>query len=176
MGLIHGSPDSRARKGAFPRRSREWGYMHMKKLGWAALGAVAMMLASPVAAQDDPWPFDGGDYVEVTGIDISDGSELRYAQWLAGEWRANEDYFVSQGWNTRYEILTNEFPRKGEPDLYIVRYFPKFVDNAEGERRRQVMMARYKRTEQKLQEESAGRATYREVNGSMLLRRMEWKK
>ncbi len=101
---------------------------------------------------------------------------LKYAQWLAGEWRTNEDFFVSQGWNTRYELLTNEFPRKGEPDFYIVRYFPKFIDNAEGEKRRQVMMQRYKRTEQKLQEESAGRASYRTVEGSMLLRKMEWKK
>ena len=148
----------------------------MMKHGLAALGAVVLTVSVSTVAQDDPYPFDGGDYVSVTGIDISDGSDLRYAQWLAGEWRANEDFAVSQGWTTRYEILVNEYPRKGEPDVYLVRYFPKFVDNAEGERRRQVMMARYKRTEEKLQEESAGRATYREVNGSMLLRKMEWKK
>ncbi|MCT2559260.1 hypothetical protein N0B51_09715 [Tsuneonella sp. YG55] len=150
----------------------------MKAMTLAASAAACLAFALPqaAAAQADPWPFDGGDYVEVTGIEISDGSELKYAKWLAGEWRANEDFFVAQGWNTRYEILTNEFPRKGEPDLYIVRYFPKFVDNAEGERRRQVMMARYKRTQEKLQEESAGRASYREVSGSMLLRKMEWKK
>lgn len=148
----------------------------MMKFALAALGAAAMTLSIPALAQDDPYPFDGGDYVSVTGIDISDGADLKYALWLAGEWRANEDFAVSQGWTTRYEILINEYPRKGEPDVYLVRYFPKFVDNAEGERRRQVMMARYKRTEEKLQEESAGRATYREVNGSMLLRKMEWKK
>ncbi len=148
----------------------------MKKFGLAALGAVAMVISVPAFAQADPWPFEGGDYVEVTGIDISDGSELKYAKWLAGEWRTNEDYYVSQGWNTSYEILTNVHARKGEPDLYIVRYFPKFIDNAEGERRRQVMAARYKRTEEKLMEESAGRATYREVSGSMLLRRQGWKK
>lgn len=149
----------------------------MKKLALTALAAATFAFAAPAAAQEaDPYPFDPGDYLSVTGIDISDGSELKYAQWLAGEWRANEDFAVSQGWTTRYEILMNQFPRAGEPDLYLVRYFPRFVDNAEGERRRQVMSARYKRTEQKLLEESAGRATYREVNGSMLLRKMEWKK
>ncbi len=142
----------------------------------AAAACLAVAVPQVAVAQDDPWPFDGGDYVEVTGIKLDDGAALKYAQWLAGEWRANEDFFVSQGWNTRYEILTNEYPRKGEPDIYIVRYFPKFVDNAEGEKRRQVMMQRYKRTEQKLQEESAGRASYRTVEGSMLLRKLEWKK
>lgn len=149
----------------------------MKNLGWATFSVAVLAFATPAAAQEaDPYPFDGGEYVEVTGIDISDGSELKYAQWLAGEWRANEDYAVSQGWNTRYEILTNMYARKGEPDLYLVRYFPAFVDNAEGERRRQAMAARYKRTEAKLLEESAGRATYRTVDGSMLLRKMVWKK
>ena len=149
----------------------------MKRLTLAALGAVAMTFALPVAAQEkDPYPFDGGDYVEVTGIDIHDGSDLKYALWLAGEWRTNEDFFVSQGWNTRYEILSNVHPREGEPDVFLVRYFPAFVDNAEGERRRQVMAARYKRTEAKLQEESAGRASFRTVGSTMLLRKQEWKK
>ena len=149
----------------------------MKTIGMAALGAVAMTFALPAAAQDrDPYPFDGGDYMEVTGIDIADGSELKYAQWLAGEWRSNEDFFVSQGWNTRYEILSNVHPREGEPDIYLVRYFKSFVDNAEGGRRRQAMQQRYKRTEEKLLEESAGRATYRTVGSTTLLRRLEWKK
>lgn len=149
----------------------------MNRLKLAALGAVAMTFAMPLAAQEkDPYPFDGGDYVEVTGIELSDGSDLKYAQWLAGEWRTNEDYSVEQGWLTRYEVLVNTHPRDGEPDIYLVRYFPSFIDNAEGERRRLIMMNRYKRNEAKLQEESAGRASYRKVLSSMLLRKMEWKK
>lgn len=149
----------------------------MSKLGLAALGAVALAFSLPTSAQEkDPYPFDSGDYVEVTGIELSDGSDLKYAQWLAGEWRTNEDFAVQQGWLTRYEVLINTHPRDGEPDIFLVRYFPSFVDNAEGERRRQIMMGRYKRTEAKLQEESAGRASYRKVLSSMLLRKMEWKK
>lgn len=149
----------------------------MKALGFTALSAVALTFAMPVMAQEkDPYPFDNGDYVEVTGIELSDGSDLKYAQWLAGEWRTNEDYAVSQGWLSRYEVLTNTHPRDGEPDIYLVRYFPSFIDNAEGERRRQVMAGRYKRNEAKLQEESAGRANYRKVLSSTLLRKMEWKR
>lgn len=149
----------------------------MKRLGFTAFGAAALVFALPASAQvADPYPFDNGDYVEITGIDLADGSDLKYSLWLAGEWRANEDFAVSQGWLTRYEVLANTHPRSGEPDIYLVRYFPSFADNAEGERRRQVMMGRYKRNEEKLQEESAGRASYRTVLSSMLLRKMEWKK
>jgi hypothetical protein len=149
----------------------------MKKLGFAALGAAALLCASPVIAQEsNPYPFDPGEYVEVTGIELFDGADLKYANWLAGEWRANEDFAVSQGWLNSYEILGNTHPRDGEPDIYLIRRFPAFVDNAEGERRRQVMMQRYRRTEQKLLDESAGRADYRKVLSTMLLRKFDWKK
>lgn len=149
----------------------------MKKLALTALCAATFALAAPAAAQEaNPYPFDPGEYVEVTGIDLDDGAGLKYANWLAGEWRANEDFAVSQGWLNSYEILSNEYPRAGEPDIYLIRRFPAFVDNAEGERRRQVMSQRYKRTEQKLLEESSGRASYRTVLDSTLLRKLDWKK
>jgi len=148
----------------------------MRRLLSTAVAFAALGLAAPAAmAQDSPWPFEPGEYVEVTGIDIDDGGNLKYAQWLAGEWRANEDFAVAQGWLNSYELLTNLHPRKGEPDIYIIRRFNAFIDNAEADRRDKIMMERYKRTEAKLQEESAGRASYRTVDGEMLLRKLEWK-
>lgn len=147
----------------------------MKKLVSTAVLAAAIAFTSPIAAQEDPWPFEGGEYVEVTGIDLADGASLQYAKWLAGEWRANEDFAVEQGWLNSYEILWNTHPRHDEPDIYLIRRFPSFTDNAEDERRRKIMMDRYKRSEEKLEEESAGRAEYRTVMSTMLLRKAEWK-
>ena len=147
----------------------------MKKLFATTLAATCLAFSAPIAAQDNPYPMEAGEYVEVTGIEIDDGAGLKYAKWLAGEWRDNSDFAVSQGWLNSYEILTNVYPRKGEPDLYIIRRFPAFIDNAEAERRNQIFMARYRRSEEKLLEESAGRATYRTVGNEMLLRKMEWK-
>ena len=146
----------------------------MKTIIATTLAAGCLALASPAVAQDDPWPFEEGEYVEVTGIELEDGASLKYAQWLAGEWRANSDFAVSQGWLNSYEILMNTHPRAGEPDLYIVRRFPSFVDNEEGERRDAILRERYRRSEETLQKESAGRATYRTVVSDMLLRKMEW--
>ena len=147
----------------------------MKKTIATVLAASCLAFAAPVAAQDDPYPMEAGEYVEVTGIEVDDGAGLKYAQWLAGEWRANSDFAVSQGWLNSYELLVNMYPRKGEPDIYIIRRFPAFIDNAEGDRRNKIMMARYKRSEEKLQSESADRASYRSVGNEMLLRKMEWK-
>lgn len=149
----------------------------MKRRLTASLGALALAAAIPHAAlaQDDPWPFEGGEYVEVTGIDIKDGASLKYAQWLAGEWRANSDFAVQQGWLNSYEILYNVHARADEPEIYLIRRFKSFIDNDEGDRRRKVMMERYKRTEETLQKESADRADYRTVLSTVLLRKAEWK-
>ena len=147
----------------------------MKNLLKTAAIAATIVLAAPLAAQEDPWPFEGGEYVEVTGIDLDDGASLQYAKWLAGEWRANSDFAVEQGWLNSYEIMWNVHPRQGEPDLYLIRRFPSFTDNAEDERRRKIMMDRYKRSEEKLEAESADRANYRTVMSTMLLRKAEWK-
>lgn len=146
----------------------------MKRIFSTALAASCLALAVPAAAQDDPWPFEAGEYVEVTGIEIADGASLKYALWLAGEWRANSDFAVSQGWLNSYEILMNTHPRAGEPDLYLVRRFPSFVDNEEGDRRDAIMRERYRRSVETLEEESADRATYRTAVSDMLLRKMEW--
>jgi hypothetical protein len=45
------------------------------------LGIASMTMVSNVSAQD--WPMVGGDYWDVTGIDIKDGGGLKYANSLA---------------------------------------------------------------------------------------------
>lgn len=147
----------------------------MKLMLTTLVAGAALALSAPLAAQDDdPWPFEAGEYVEVTGIKLADGAGLKYAQWLAGEWRSNSDFAVEQGWLNSYEILVNTHPREGEPNMYLIRRFPSFVDNEEGERRRQVMSKRYQRSAEALQQESANRAEYRTVMSEVLMRKLEW--
>ena len=64
----------------------------IKKL---ALTLALVVFASSAYAQD--YPFMGGDYWEVTGIDIKDGGDLKYANWLATEWKKNSDFAKSKG-------------------------------------------------------------------------------
>jgi hypothetical protein len=42
-----------------------------------ALGSSSMMMSSGANSQE--WPLVGGDYWEVTGIDIKDGWDFKYA-------------------------------------------------------------------------------------------------
>jgi len=140
-------------------------------IGAAALAAAA--LSTPAVAQG--WPMTPGDYWEVSAIDVADGSSLAYATFLADRWRSNQEFAKSQGWIKSYHVLSNEYARKDEPDLYLVVVFDKFVDSAEGERRRVAFEAHNQRTTSQLQAESGDRVKIRTLAGDMLLRELKFK-
>lgn len=134
------------------------------------LGASSMMMASGALAQE--WPLVGGDYWEVTGIDLKDGGSLKYAKWLADEWRENLEFAKSKGWIKDYMLLSNVYARSDEPDLYLVRVRESIVSGAEGEKRNKEYMAWRKKTVEQMQGESGNRAEYREVMSDSLLQEL----
>lgn len=139
-----------------------------------ALVAMAMTLplAAPVAAQE--FPLAPGEYVRMSGIVVDDGEGgLKYAEWLATEWKRFQEYAKSQGWITDYGIYSNVNARTGEPDLYLTTRFASLPDAAEQERRDKAFDA-WSRTTYKEQAAASGnRAEYRTVVGSMLLQEFE---
>jgi len=146
----------------------------MKNIGFAALAAFSLAVAGPALADD--MPVQPSDYVEVSSISVDDGHDLEYINYLAGNWRKGQDYAKAQGWISSYEILTNEYPRKGEPDIYLITRFPAFADPAEGKRRDDAYNSYMKMTTAQQQAGSAARAAYRHSDGSMLLRSWTWTK
>ena len=148
----------------------------MRALKLAAFAAATLAFAAPFAAQaQSAWPTKPAEYVEVSGIEIEDGHSLDYANHLAGQWRKGQDFAMQQGWITGYEILTNENPREGEPDIYLLTRFANFADAAEGERRDALYLKHMTATTAQMQAASGDRAKYRKQKGSMLLRRQIWK-
>lgn len=145
------------------------------KLPTAAL-AVSLAFAAPQAAiAQDEYPLKGAEWIEVTGVSLKDGAGLKYATWLAGQWRQRMDYAVSQGWVQSYEIWSNTYSRKGESDLYLVTRFGEFEDDDEWERRNRQMRQYMQRSISQLNQESADRAEYRTVESEMLLKRLVWR-
>ena len=100
-----------------------------------ALGAASMIAAGSASAQE--WPLVPGNYWEVTGVDVKDGGGLKYAQFLAGEWKNNLEFSKSQGWIKDYMIFANVYARPNEPDLYLVTITESIVSGAESEKRQQ---------------------------------------
>ena len=148
----------------------------MKSVRLAAIAAATLLFTAPLAVQAQSDPFMGGDYVAVTAISIDDGHYLDYATFLGGFFKAQEEYAVKQGWQTSWEILSNVHPRKGEPDLYLMRRFKNIPDGAEGERRSQMIRDNVKMSDAQMEAASGDRAKFRHVDSNMLLQEMKYKK
>ena len=104
----------------------------VNKLIFTLLFATSSLTYSvSVFAQE--WPMTGGDFWEVNAIDVADGAGLKYSKWLASEWRKNLEFAKSKGWIKDYKVLANNYPRKGEADLYLIRIRESIPTGAEGE-------------------------------------------
>ncbi|GAA0852845.1 hypothetical protein [Aliiglaciecola litoralis] len=137
---------------------------------------ISLLAIQIVHADDHEPPFIGGQYWEVTGIKLSDGAGLKYAKWLAQEWRKDLDFAVSKGWLTSYSVMSNVHARADEPDLYLIRVFENMASVAENEKRRETYMAWVKKSMEKMQSESGDRAEYRTVMSTSLLQELKFRK
>lgn len=144
----------------------------MKRLMFAAAAAACLLFSAPLLAQANENPWKGGAYWDVTGIHVEDGSGLAYAQHLAGQWRQSQDYAKSKGWIQGYHVLNNEFPREGEPNIYLVTVFTQFASPEESDRRGAEYRAYMKTTQSQMQAAAAKRAAIRKVGSSMLLQEL----
>ena len=142
----------------------------------APLVAATMAFACPkLAMAQSEWPFVSGEYVEVSGIEIDDGHGLDYANHLAGMWRKGQAFAMEQGWITGYEVLINSFPRKGEPDVYLMTRWTEWETPEEEEARAEAYRKHMAMTETQMQSASGDRAEYRTVASSILLRSMKFR-
>ncbi len=141
-----------------------------KKLMIATAMLVTTPMALPTVAAAQEFPLVAGDYSEVSGIFIKDGGAFKYATHLATKWVDVQEFAKSKGWISDYKILINEYPRDGEPTIYLMTTFAKMADAAEGERRNKAYDAYMKSSAEQQIAESGNRAEYRTVQSSMLLR------
>lgn len=145
-----------------------------KSLSILALCAASLLMSSSILAQE--WPLVGGDYWTVTGIDVKDGGDLKYANWLADEWRKNAEFAKSKGWIKDFRIMANVHGRVGEPDLYLIRVFEDMPSGPEGEERYKEYLEWQKKSEEQMEAESGNRAEYREVMSTVLIQDLNFRK
>ena len=142
----------------------------MRKLLATALGAATLLSAIPVAAQN--FPLVGGDYWDVTSVKIDDGHFGDYADFLASQFRKENEFAKSKGWIKAYYIFSNVNNRADEPDLYLVTVTDHVATPAEQIARTKETNA-YMATDERKQIAGSGqRATYRHITADMLLQQL----
>lgn len=142
----------------------------MRKLIIGALGATMLLTAFPANAQN--LPLVGGDYWDVTAVKIDDGHFADYADFLVNKARRQNEFAKSKGWIKAYYILSNNNPRKDEPDLYLVTVSDRMATPAEQIARNKEMNAYLQSDDRKEIASSGQRATYRHITGDMLLQEL----
>ena len=142
----------------------------MRKIMLAALGAATMLTSIPATAQEVP--LVGGDYWDVAAIKIDDGHFADYADFLGSDSRKQNEYAKSKGWIKAYYILSNNNPRKDEPDLYLVTVSDRIPTPAEAIARNKEVNAYLQSDDRKQLAGSGHRATFRHLEGDMLLQQL----
>lgn len=143
---------------------------------YAALmcSAFALAVSTPATAQN--FPMDYGDYVEVTAVDVLPGGDIDYLNWLATQWKKNQEYAKQQGWITSYEVLGNLYPRQGEADIYLLVRMKSLPDAAESARRDEAYRAFMAKTDAQMSAESGDRGKFRKILSSELLGELRFRK
>jgi hypothetical protein len=146
-----------------------------------AKGLLTLILCSaaatiPMRAMADEWPMAQGDFWEVVGVHLKDGGALAYANFLATEWKADQEFAKSKGWIKAYMVLGNSYNRKGESDLYLITISERLPSGPEGEKRSEEYTAWKKKSQAQMQKESGNRLEVREIESSLLLQELRFRK
>ena len=137
------------------------------------LSFVTAVLPTRASASD--WPMAPGDYWEMTGVHLKDGGELAYSNFLATEWKADQEFAKSKGWIKGYLVLGNAHARKGEPDLYLVVISERLPSGPEADKRTDEYVAWKKKTQAQMQKESGNRLEIREIGSNLLLQELKFR-
>jgi hypothetical protein len=130
----------------------------------------------PTRAMASDWPMIPGDFYEVTGVHLKDGGGLAYANFLATDWKADQEFAKSKGWIKSYMVLSNAYARKGEPDLYLVVISERLPSGPEVDKRDDEYLAWKKKTQAQMQKESGNRLEIREIGSNSLLQELKFRK
>ncbi len=150
----------------------------MKKIlvnGLLLVSLFAIYVGIPKPAWAGDWPMVPGDFYEITGVKLKDGGELAYANFLATEWKADQEFAKSKGWIKSYMVLGNNYPRKGEPDIYLVIVSERLPSGHEGDKRQDEYIAWKKKSQAQLVKESGNRLEIREIETNSLLQELKFR-
>ncbi|WP_380872925.1 hypothetical protein ACFB49_38190 [Sphingomonas sp. DBB INV C78] len=131
----------------------------------ASLALAAAALPSSVAAQASSYA--PGDYWDVTMVQVTPGQSETYTDWLAGEWKKNQDFAKAKGWIVEYHVLANGYSRPGEADIYVLTRYKTVPSAAEQIARQKEYEAYVQKDSRRMEKESGDRGSFRKVLGYM---------
>lgn len=139
----------------------------LKHFAFAGLAVVGAAFAVAAPAQDSS--YKAGEYQDVSAIEIMPGQFENYMDYLATNWKKQQEFAKSKGWITGYSVLVNNYRRDGEPALYLVTRYTKQYSVAEQEAQDKEFEAYMKQSNRQMTTASGERAVMRKQRGTMQL-------
>ena len=103
----------------------------MKKMMIGTALMVAAALTSPAMAQE--LPVKNGSVWVASRIDTLPGQMPAYLDYLATEWKKQNEFLKAEGVLLSYRVLRTNHARNGEPDLILLLEYKDTVSNAQQE-------------------------------------------
>ena len=74
-----------------------------------------------------------------------------------------------------YKVIVNQYPRKGEPDMYLITMFDEMATKAQEDKRYEAYIKWSKSTIAEMEEGSGERVVMRHLSGNSLLREVTFR-
>ena len=103
----------------------------MKKMMIGTALMVAAALTSPAMAQE--LPVKNGSVWVASRIDTLPGQMPAYLDYLATEWKKQNEFLKAEGVLLSYRVLRTNHARNGEPDLILLLEYKDYASNAQQE-------------------------------------------
>jgi len=139
------------------------------------LCAAAALLAAGTAASAQSSSYTPGSVWTFTNVAVEPGQFENYMDFLAKEYKRENDYGMKEGYILSYHVFQVNNARAGEPDLILAVESKDYLTNAqqlEIQRKYEAFLAKDNR---KLTAESGERKVMRKFLGSMELQELKLK-
>jgi len=136
----------------------------MKTLYAGAALMVAAALATPSMAQESS--YKPGSVWQTSRIKVMPGQFENYMDWLAKNWKKNQEAMKAEGMVIDYHVLATNNRRNDEPDLILIIEYKDYMTTAQLEAMRKKVNALMAQDDRSGSTAAGARGVMREQLGS----------
>lgn len=143
----------------------------IKQCALFLMTCLALVVPStPATAQEVS--YTPGTVWYFSNIAVEPGQMQNYLDYLAGDWKKQNEFGKKEGYIVSYHVLSVDSPRAGEPDLILAIEYKDYFPNAEQLAQQKRLEAFMTRDARKLSSQSGERKVMRKFAGGMQLQEL----
>jgi hypothetical protein len=135
-----------------------------------ALAALSLAASAAIAQDPDGPVFAKGPVWDFASVRTKDGHFDDYMQWLATEWKAQQEALKKAGYISNYKVLIVADPRDNEPDIILATQYPNMAAFDHTAAEEYAFQKKMFGSLTKASKEQADRGAIRTILGDVLLR------